>query len=381
MKKIFFLFILCLSVISCGSGLNPEEINGSNSSSGSSGNSGNGNLSGDGFGNSKKADGVWVPGMWKEGVWTAYPNGLTGDNSRTALIYTAALVGSDIYAPGYSFDPLNNHVPGYWKNGVWVALDNVVSGTPRQMDARRIVVSGSDIYLTGYCYSLNRGVLWTNGVMTLLQENPATRSFIFALGLLDANVYAGGYSEGAAVNEEPGYFINNVWTDLPLGVNGGRVLDIAFSGSDVYAAGINYVMETGSPKDELGYWKNNIWNALPNSEGTRWGSADTIVVDSGDIYVSGDARLSSQVTGIKVPGYWKNGVWETLINGETNDKSQTATIKELIISNSDVYAYGYSVNASGKRVPGFWKNGSWTGLLNGETGDNSQDAEMVYPLY
>jgi hypothetical protein len=59
---------------------------------------------------------------------------------------------------------------------------------------------------------------------------------------------------------------------------------------------------------------------------------------------------------INFPGYWNDGMWIALMPAYSSD------VFSLVISSSDVYAGGYSVNSSRISVPGYWMNGVWTAL-------------------
>mgnify|MGYP001564163536 FL=1 len=62
---------------------------------------------------------VMIPGYWEDGVWTA----LTSiDATKSSMVYSIAISGSNVYVAGYSTNASDVPVPGYWEDGVWTAL-------------------------------------------------------------------------------------------------------------------------------------------------------------------------------------------------------------------------------------------------------------------
>ncbi len=177
-----------------------------------------------------------VPGYWKNGTWVGLVNGITGDNSVSASAYGLAIMGSDIYVVGKSSGSNSDSVvkPGYWKNGTWNSLD--LAATASLDTLHEITIFGSDVYITGTLFELEKG---------------------------EGTEGDGGY-------DLPGYWKNGTWVGLKNGITGNNLADakaysVALDGSDVYVSG--YSVPAENPKNkQAGYWKNETWVSVPNGE-------------------------------------------------------------------------------------------------------------------
>ena len=76
--------------------------------------------------------------------------------------------GTDVYVCGAEASPSDHDAAKYWKNGVAVTLTD---GTNKAF-ANAILLSGSDVYVTGYEFNGKNFVakLWKNGVATDLSD-------------------------------------------------------------------------------------------------------------------------------------------------------------------------------------------------------------------
>lgn len=139
------------------------------------------------------------------------------------------LSGTDVYVAGWnqasSSDPIK---ACYWLNGTFNDLP-VPAGTTTS-EATNIVISGTDIYISGRYINANieSTCYWHNGTRVDLET--ATDSVITGLAISGTDVYTSGRIADA------GYWLNTSWIDL----NYGLAVDIAVFGSDVYVLESHY---------------------------------------------------------------------------------------------------------------------------------------------
>jgi len=107
-----------------------------------------------------------------------------------------------------------------------------------------------------------------------------------------------------------------------------------------------------------GYWKDGAWVALANSYGTYNAYVLSLMVSGSDVYAGG---YSVDGSGGEVAGYWKDGTWAPLANSYS---AHGAGVTSLVVSGVDIYAGGAIVNSSGVAVAGYWKNDTWVPLSN-----------------
>jgi hypothetical protein len=103
------------------------------------------------------------PGYWKNGTWIILTS---PDNSRISLTGFITVIGTDVYANGYSptINGAINLIPGYWKNGVWIGLSQL--DATKSSQAGKLVISGTDVYLAGYSTNSSGARIagfWRNG--------------------------------------------------------------------------------------------------------------------------------------------------------------------------------------------------------------------------
>lgn len=114
---------------------------------------------------------------------------------------------------------------------------------------------------------------------------------------------------------------------------------IVISGNDVFI---------GGSEDRIAkYWKNGVVHELTDSTENAWVNA--IAVSQGNVYAAG-GYASHYSIGDLDAAYWKNGTRMTA------ESSVSSLIRDISISNGDVYAVGYN-EISGERKPVYWKNG------------------------
>jgi len=123
---------------------------------------------------------------WKNGVKTTVnilPNMGGGVSAFTVS-------GSDIYFAG-AYQPSNssiNRTPCYWKNGTRTNLSYSVGSSNN--DTTAIVISGSDVYISGVDGSTTKACYWKNGTRTDLSTAKSSANDIFVTG---SDIYVAGY--------------------------------------------------------------------------------------------------------------------------------------------------------------------------------------------
>jgi hypothetical protein len=167
------------------------------------------------------------------------------------------------------------------------------------------------------------------------------------------NVYKGNSSF-------PCYWQNGIRIDL--GDIEGCGNSIFRSGNDIYVAG--YQSPKGSELLPV-IWKNGVAIELDRRWITRnadAGSANSVVVVDGDVYVAGYTGFSiSDWSGNGVSCYWKNGVRTDLGPLDEIEKLATQTnAYSVFVSGGDVYVAGstYIKHGGDYHFPCYWKNGT-----------------------
>jgi len=224
-------------------------------------------------------------GYWINNLYTALPTAL---NTFTRGVVVS---GSDVYVTGFTSVSASTATAAaiYWKNGVQVNLTQNIPGVTNAF-ITSIFVSGTDVYAAGLLavgYRNGQGVYWKNDSLVYLPDCYMPE----AISVAGGNVYVAGLSlvHGSV------YWANG--NEIPLPGNG-SVNAMAVSGNDVYIAG-----NASNGPDQAVYWKNGQMVPLPNGS-----SATGITVVGKDIYVCGNGGSNQAV-------YWKNGVIHLLREG------------------------------------------------------------------
>src|SRR5208283_822957 len=168
--------------------------------------------------------------------------------------------------------------------------------------ANSLVVSGSTVYVGGYCGNGSTAIAgyWVNGNWVGL-TNPYGVSYdaaVNALVVSGSTVYAGGYSApNSGIRRVAGYWQNGSWVGLAVPASVTWVSSLVISGSSVYAA-------CGPGANGTGYLVNGNWVGLTNPYGASYPDwIYSLVVSGSEVYAGG---VSTSVPGIGVenPGYW-----------------------------------------------------------------------------
>lgn len=150
----------------------------------------------------------------------------------------------------------------------------------------------------------------------------------------------GGYLRAAVYH-------NNTRLHEPIGDGKSIAVD---ENNNIYVAGSKWI--TSAYKAMV--WKNGVelYN-LTNDNGNinRKGSANSIVINGNDVWVTGFEQNNSNK---KVAKVWKNGIQQYILSNENYD----AEAISVFISQDVVYASGYETNGSSTRIAKVWKNNS-----------------------
>ena len=221
-----------------------------------------------------------------------------------------------IYAVGYGIDSSDTRYAYTWEDGVITELQNTVH-PGGDASANAVYVSGDDVYIAGSC------------------DN----------------------SSSVAI---PGYWKNGVWTSLPVessySAYDARAFGVWEYNGSVYVSG--FLTKSDDWYDSVpGYWVDGVWHGLTVTD-MDYGFAYSIVVDSGDIYISGNITDTSND---QYAVYWKNGT-------PLKDSSSTAISNlnggvTLAVKDPKVFVPGYSFDSSNRYMAGYMnETGTWNSL-------------------
>jgi hypothetical protein len=248
---------------------------------------------------------------------------LTG---RSTALYSVFISGDDVYAVGQIDDKQPQAT--LWKNG---CVQSFYDDYPSY--SLSIFVCGDDTYLAGSSHGQGRGpfpTLWKNGVKESLDVLGDARS-VFVSG---KDVYLVGYEKIPSDTTDGSGHFPRLWKNGERQFLEGSDSDIGsatsvyVSGGDVYVAG-------------SWFWKNGV--KQKTADGGNWPATGTVFVSGQDVYVT-DANGSQKPSSAAI---WKNGVKQTL---STNHKGAFAT--SVFVSDGNVYVAGWE-----DRCATLWKNG------------------------
>jgi hypothetical protein len=237
-------------------------------------------------------------------------------------------------------------VAKYWKDGTPNLLANFA-------DAYGIVVSGSDVYVSGsdFVGSKITAKYWKNGNAFQLSDG-SRQAYANSIAVVNGTVYASGTDGLYRCYWKNGIKII-LYDGNPTSDYDSYAKGIAILGNDILVAG--YINTTG---DAL-YWKNGTAVILENGKGYNISTSAILTTSTGDVYVAGDVSLDISKN---VACYWKNGVRVNCQSGVGQDYTTS-----MALSGNDVYLAGASKNSSGKNIATYWKNGEAVHLSDGTT--------------
>jgi len=202
----------------------------------------------------------------------------------------------------------------------------------------------------------------------------SVNSQVRAIAVSGSNVYVGGYFtdlNGISAADYIAKWDGASWS--ALGGNGvgngslnGPVLDVAVSGSDVYAAGIFANVDPAGAvipeADFIARFDGSDWSAL-GSNGTGDGSLNNTVyamaVNGSSVYAGGGFTDVDPVTGAAIPeadyiAKFDGTDWSALGGDGVGNGSLNSTVLAIAVSGSNVYAGGFFTNVdpvTGAAIP------------------------------
>jgi len=247
-----------------------------------------------------------------------------------------------------------------WKNGreQIISLKNHISGI------NSIFIDQKDVYAVGHEkeFDLNnsKAMLWKNSESCLL-SNGAYDASATSVCLWEGNVYVVGYNgrngrlwingEGQDLSHE-GFatFLNDIFVD---------------ENGEIYIAGECIIT---SETIVAFYWTHGKFYDL--TELGVYGSAKSITVSNGVIYVSGQKWNSD--TESYVAKYWMNGEGFDLTDGKNS-----ACANSIFVNDGNIYIAGSECNSNGIDVAKYWKNGKGIELTTGAHHASANDIFVV----
>jgi len=139
----------------------------------------------------------------------------------------------DVYVAGV-MSVNNSTVPGYWKNGKRILLDSAayVGGYGTAV-AYSLAVSGNDVYVAGYYTTgvtqTQFGIYWKNGMPVYLTDGSTGTEAANSIAVSGTDVYVAGYGNNGSAK----YWKNGNPVNLTNGTNNAYANSIAVSGTDV----------------------------------------------------------------------------------------------------------------------------------------------------
>ena len=263
---------------------------------------------------------------------------------------------------------MNVFVATLWKNG---KAQNLTDGT-YFAGARSVYVSDRDVYVAGYEYNAQGGSiakLWKNGVAENLSDGTYRGAGAISVFVSGSNVYVAGVDDGGAT-----LWKNGVAQKLTDGSSWSQANSVYVSDNDVYVVGWKH-----NEKDILvaTLWKNGVAQYL--TDGTRDAEVHSVYESNGDVYIAGSER-SVQNRWVWIAKLWKNDAVQNL----TDETKASGGANSVLVSSGDVYVTGRDEGTlfSGSYVENF-KSGSATLWKNGipqhfTDGTNYSDANSVF---
>ncbi len=246
---------------------------------------------------------------WDGTTWSALGSGIYD------WVRSIAVSGSDVYVGGRftSAGGVAAHNIAKWDGTSWTALGPGIGNTTAQSSVTAIAVSGNDVYAGGD-FGVNGGAIanniakWDGSAWSPLGTggNGTINVLTFNNGLL----YAGGLFSmvGGVSAFGVATWDGTSWASVgTLSINT-KVVDIAFSGTDLYVAGDNVIVN--GQGTSVAKWDGTTWTRLG-----FFGSSviRTITVLGTDVYVGGGLPFPSNV--FNHIAKWNGSVWSGLGTG------------------------------------------------------------------
>lgn len=211
-------------------------------------------------------------------------------------------------------------------------------------------VIDSDIYINNDKISGASHVFEEAGIHQVIAKKEGyTDSEAIEIKSYQVDVYVAGHDFGGAV-----YWKNGTIVTLTDGKPSSRANDIVVDNGDVYVSGVD--------NDGVGnlavYWKNGTRITMATSREYPAAYGRSIAVDNGDVYMAGEQSTLLPTGGFASRTmYWKNG---TAVNLGDNGRAV-----EIAVENGDVHMIALETDRF-KKIANYWKNGTRAELDGGD---------------
>jgi hypothetical protein len=293
---------------------------------------------------------------WNGSGWSALGSGI-GPNFYFDSVNALTASGSDLYVGG-NFTETGGSAAKYvakWDGSSWSALGSGLGSDTVSAQVHALAVSGNDLYAAG-AFMTASGIAvtniakWDGSSWSALGSGIGdANSSVNVLAVSRSDVYAGGSftTAGGIAATNIARWDGGSWSALGSGIsapaaypyNGGSVVALAVSGSDLYAGG-SFTSTGGVAATNIAKWDGNSWSPL--GSGLNGGVA-ALVVSGGNLYAGGSFTMAGGGAGNYI-AKWDGTNWSALGSGLRAGSSVFA----LAISGSELYAVGDFTTAGGK---------------------------------
>jgi hypothetical protein len=289
---------------------------------------------------------IYIAGETKNSsiVWK---NGTADTLAYNSVAQSVFVDRNDTYVAGWDWNLPGKAIAMYWKNGTPVPLSN---GTTDSY-AKSIVVSGNDVYVTGFGNG-NKIVArcWKNGIPMPLASLGGNHTVAVSSFVSGSDIYVVGWVFDSNDRTRAAYWKNGQLILLTDGTSDCMAESIFVSGDDVYVAGtvnsqVSHILPTEifstGQKGVATYWKNGENITLSTN-----GRAQSIFVNGTDVYVSGSIYNAENSVStpfgqlhVNTAIYWKNNIPVSLVE-DSNSNAYSISVTK----NGDVYTAGWIDN-------------------------------------
>ncbi len=357
---------------------------------------------------------------WDGANWSALGSNGSGNGALNSVVGAIEIDGSNnLYAGGSFYDAAGVSAADYiakWDGSAWSALGNNGAGEGALLSTgggtiiQRIILAGSDIYVSGYF--VGASVLTadyvakfdtTNSTWSGLGSNGSGNGSlnygVAGMAYSGGKLYVGGYfgnvNDNGTVLPAADYFAiwnGTHWSTLgaPNGDFNSNVNAIAKVGTDVYVGGNFRDLGGDSRIDYLARWDGSQWHPVGNQNQIYGALNDTVyalATDGVNLYVGGSFTYAYN-NGVWLPtadyvARWDGTTWYAMQTNGAGQGSLNGTVYALAVSGSNVYAGGSftNVNNNGVVIPeadylAVFNGTDWASVGSGGAGVGSLNGQV-----